>query len=95
MRKTLLSLAALAALGLASAPAMAGDHGMQEHADKSMSEAKKHGEAKYEADKKRKDMEHKAKHSKDKAGKATKEKREGKREYESKAKEMMEQEGGN
>ncbi|MDQ6965933.1 MAG: hypothetical protein Q9M23_03290 [Mariprofundaceae bacterium] len=62
MRKTLLSLAALAALGLASAPAMASDHG------KSMSEAKKHHSSmKSEADGKRKDMERKGKHSKNKA----------------------------
>jgi len=41
MRKTLLSLAALAALGLASAPAMASDHGMKEHAGKSMEAGEK------------------------------------------------------
>ena len=68
MRKTLLSLAALAALGLASAPAMASDYGMKEKVGKSMSEVRKHhGSMKSEADDKRKDMERKDKHSKSKA----------------------------
>ena len=50
MRKTLLSLAALAALGLAAAPAMASEHGMRDGASKSMGEQKsRHGKEMSEA----------------------------------------------
>jgi len=92
MRKTLLSLAALAALGLASAPAMASDHGMKEHAGTSMEKGmKSHDKAKKEAREERKDMERKGKHSKDKA---EKEGRKERKEKESRAKERMEDESG-
>ncbi|OIQ02619.1 MAG: hypothetical protein COS82_03145 [Zetaproteobacteria bacterium CG06_land_8_20_14_3_00_59_53] len=87
-----MSLAALAALGLASAPAMASDHGMKENAMKSMDAGKKHHDkAKNDAREERKDMEREGKRSKDKA---EKEGRKERKEKESRAKERMEDESG-
>lgn len=99
MRKTLLSLAALAALGLASAPAMAADHGMKENAGKSMNDGmKNHDKAGKDTKDKRDGMEREGKAGKDKAEKKARkdmeEMGEGKREKEGRARERMEEETG-